>query len=69
MKPIFVKDLKEMIKRIPSKYDNLVVLVSDDEEQNGYHPLWFKEIYGGDDFEFFNQDTKEMETRKTIVLC
>ena len=69
MKPLIVKDLKEMIKRIPSKYDNLVVLVSDDDEQNGYHALWYKEIYSGDNFEFFNQDTKEMETRKSIVIC
>jgi hypothetical protein len=69
MKPILVKDLKKLMSRIPSRYDDLVVLVSDDEEENGYHALFTNQIFGGSPYEFYNQDTKEMETRDTIILC
>lgn len=69
MKPLFVKDLKSLIGSIPSDYDNCVVLVSDDEELNGYHALFTDQIFGGNTYQFYNQDTKKMEFRDSIIIC
>lgn len=69
MKPLSIKELRELLNSIPTKYDDHIVLVSDDEEGNGYHPLFFKSAYRSDEkFNFYNEKTKSTEERETLTF-
>ena len=43
MRPVSVKELAELLnKAVAENKGDYIVLVSDDEECNGYHELWDK---------------------------
>ena len=53
MRPVSVKELAELLNRaVAENKGDYIVLVSDDEECNGYHELWTKEFRQGEDVQF-----------------
>ena len=68
MKPILVKDLKGLLARLPKKYENHVVLVSDDEEGNGFHALFDKIYLGDEKFDYVDHQTNEEVSADTLIL-
>lgn len=46
MRPVTVKELAELLnKAVREDKGDYIVLVSDDEECNGFHELWEKKTY------------------------
>lgn len=70
MRPVSVKELAELLNRaVKENKGDYIVLVSDDEECNGYHELWDKvNITQGEDFGFRDEYSGEWKLRNTIVL-
>ena len=70
MKPLTVKELfKECEKEIKRGNGNKVIMLSDDDEGNGYHYCWysFSDI---EDFTYYDFDINEKIAKKedTIIL-
>lgn len=70
MRPVLVKELAELLnKAVRENKGDYIVLVSDDEECNGYHELWDKiNITQGETFGFRDEKSGEWEIRNTICL-
>ena len=68
MRPVLVTALAELRnKAVCEDKGDYVVLVSDDEECNGYHELWDKvNITQGEDVEFL--EGGEWKLRNSVVL-
>ena len=68
MRPVSVKELAELLNRaVAENKGDYVVLVSDDEECNGYHELWDKvNITQGEDVQF--REGGEWKLRNSICL-
>lgn len=67
MRPVSVKELAELLNRaVAENKGDYIVLVSDDEECNGYHELWVKEFQQGEDVQF--REGGEWKLRNSIVL-
>ena len=70
MKPITVKQLKEYCEEvIKAGHGNKVIMISQDDEGNGYHYLWYSfceptEVYMTEDM--INEQIAKMED--TIIL-
>lgn len=60
MKPVSVKELAALLdKAIKEGKGDCAVLVSDDEECNGYHELWWKGTYEqGNDTQYLGDDNR-----------
>lgn len=58
MKPVSVKELAALLnKAIAEGKGDCAVLVSDDEECNGFHELWHKDNYDqGEDTQYIGND-------------
>ena len=68
MKPITIKEMADLcLKAAKSGYGDYVLLVSDDEECNGFHPLFERKFYQGENIEVLNNERK-MVTAKTLTL-
>lgn len=69
MKPYTVDELASTLRKLQSRgYGNYLVLVSDDEECNGYHPLFGAFVNEGEPFEYLNEQTHKLETENTILI-
>jgi Rad3-related DNA helicase len=69
MRPVSVKELAELLNRaVAENKGDYIVLVSDDEECNGYHELWVKEFRQGEDVQFRDEKSGEWKLRNSIVL-
>ena len=69
MRPVSVKELAELLNRaVAENKGDYIVLVSDDEECNGYHELWTKEFRQGEDVQFRDEKSGEWKLRNSIVL-
>ena len=69
MRPVSVKELAELLnKAVAENKGDYIVLVSDDEECNGYHELWVKEFRQGEDVQFHDDKSGEWKLRNTICL-
>lgn len=70
MRPVSVKELAELLnKAVAENKGDYIVLVSDDEECNGYHELWDKvNITQGEDVQFRDDKSGEWKLRNTICL-
>ena len=69
MRPVSVKELAELLNRaVAENKGDYIVLVSDDEECNGYHELWTKEFRQGEDVQFRDEKSGEWKLRNTICL-
>lgn len=69
MRPVSVKELAELLNRaVAENKGDYIVLVSDDEECNGYHELWAKEFRQGEDVQFRDEKSGEWKLRNSIVL-
>ena len=69
MRPLTVKELAELLNRaVAENKGDYIVLVSDDEECNGYHELWVKEFRQGEDVQFRDEKSGEWKLRNSIVL-
>ena len=67
MRPVSVKELAELLNRaVAENKGDYIVLVSDDEECNGYHELWTKQFRQGEDVQF--REGGEWKLRNSIVL-
>ena len=67
MRPVSVKELAELLNRaVAENKGDYIVLVSDDEECNGYHELWTKKFRQGEDVQF--REGGELKLRNSIVL-
>lgn len=71
MRPILVKELAELLTAaIKNGHGDSVVLVSNDEECNGYHSL-YRHNYGvseAEDVRYYNEKTKQVEMKSSIIL-
>jgi len=71
-KPLTVRDLyKECKKQIDAGNGNKVIMLSDDDEGNGYHYLWYS--FTNDVSEMFEYIPQEIdkdiaEEKDTIIL-
>lgn len=53
MRPLTVKELAELLNQaVKQDKGDYIVLVSDDEECNGYHELWTPVFRQGEDVQF-----------------
>lgn len=69
MKPYNVDELIEWLQAIKKHYGGEhIVLVSNDEECNGYHPLFSWAACEGEPIEFYDQITESMVTKPTIQI-
>ena len=67
MRPVSVKELAELLNKVVAENKgDYIVLVSDDEECNGYHELWTQEFRQGEDVQF--REGGEWKLRNSIVL-
>jgi len=67
MRPVSVKELAELLnKAVRENKGDYIVLVSNDEECNGYHELWTQEFRQGEDVQF--REGGEWKLRNSIVL-
>lgn len=67
MRPLTVKELAELLnKAVAENKGDYIVLVSNDEECNGYHVLWAQEFQQGEDVQFC--EGGEWKLRNSIVL-
>ena len=67
MRPLTVKELAELLNRaVAENKEDYIVLVSNDEECNGYHELWKKEFRQGEDIQFY--EGGERKLRNSILL-
>lgn len=68
MKPLTIKDLyKECEKEISKGNGNKIIMISDDDEGNGLHYLWYTFSELDDYFEDFI-DERIAPKDKTIIL-
>lgn len=69
MRPVSVKELAGLLNHLINEdKGDYIVQVSDDEEQNGYHPLWDKNFpEQGEDVEFVDNDGT-WKRRNSILL-
>lgn len=81
MKPITVKQLHALCaKEIKNGHGDMSIMISDDDEGNGYHYLWYSfqtvkdyekpEIYNGKEFkmDFYYADERVDSKDNTIIL-
>lgn len=69
MKPITVSELsKVLVNLITQGYGECIVQVSNDEEQNGFHPIWGK-IYLGEDIDFVESMHKQIDKKSSINIA
>lgn len=69
MKPYTVNELLGELKKLQTRgYGEHIILVSDDEECNGYHPLFGAFLREGETIEYLDEHTNKMETGKTILI-
>ena len=67
MRPVSVKELAELLNQaVKQDKGDYIVLVSDDEECNGYHELWTPVFRQGEDVKFF--EGEELKLRNSILL-
>ena len=67
MRPVSVKELAELLNRaVKENKGDYIVLVSNDEERNGYHELWAQEFQQGEDIQFYVNG--EWKLRNSILL-
>lgn len=67
MRPVSVKELAELLNRaVAENKGDYIVLVSDDEECNGYHELWTPVFRQGEDVQFY--EGGELKLRNSILL-
>ncbi len=67
MRPVSVKELAELLNRaVAENKGDYIVLVSNDEECNGYHELWAQEFQQGEDIQFYVNG--EWKLRNSILL-
>lgn len=69
MKPRTVYELRRTLDILISqgKGDH-IVMVSDDEECNGFHALWDEGVYDGEPFSYYDSKTKKNEKTPTIEI-
>lgn len=69
MKPVTINELnKILVNLIAQGYGERIVQVSNDEEQNGFHPIW-GEIHMGGDVEFIESVHKQTENELSINIA
>lgn len=69
MKPKTVTEIRQLLQRLEAKgYSDRILLVSNDEECNGFHELYGDCSDYGTDFTFYNQYTRKRETLPTIQI-
>lgn len=70
MRPVSVTELAALLdKAIKDGKGDCIVLVSRDEECNGYHELWDADTYEqGEDVEYLNE-RNERVYRNSITIC
>ena len=69
MKPYTVNELVACLRKLQTRgCGDHIVLVSDDEECNGYHALWGSLFVEGEPFVYYSDDMKQAESAKTILI-
>ena len=73
-KPITIKELKKLCEQeIAKGHGNYSIMISEDDEGNGYHYLWYAftpiQEFENDEFgELYNLDEEIAPKSKTIIL-
>ena len=69
MKPYTLNELIERLNMMQERgCGQHIVMVSYDEECNGYHPLWDWACYEGEPYQYLNEETGKMEKAKTVLI-
>ena len=69
MRPVLVKELAELLSlAVKEGYGDYVVQVSDDEECNGYHPIYQHNFGIGEDVRYLDEKTNEMLYRNSLII-
>ena len=69
MKPYTIDELASELRKLQTRgYGDHIVLVSDDEECNGYHALYGELFTEGEPYLYLNTETNKIETAKTILI-
>lgn len=69
MKPYTLNELLGRLNALQMRgFGKHIVLVSDDDECNGFHALWNWEASEGCPFTYLNTETNKMEKAPTILI-
>jgi hypothetical protein len=69
MRPVLVKELAHLLSlAVKEGYGDYVVQVSDDEECNGYHPIYQHNFGIGEDVRYLDEKTNEMRYRNSLII-
>lgn len=69
MKPKTVNEVIAELQQLNRRgYGEHILLVSNDEECNGYHELYGWYADEGEPFRYRNEQTKQIETRPTVRI-
>lgn len=73
-KPLTVKELLKLCQEeIKNGHEDCSIMISDDDEGNGYHYLWYsfqmaEDLFGCEEDGFYLLDEKIAPKNKTIIL-